>query len=86
MTFDDVRELGLKLPGATETRYYRMPALEVKNEIFVVQTSHPSAEPNSIASLSVLSGATNLSPRNRQFFTCDLIMNLTRWHSYDWMS
>ena len=49
MTFDDVRELGLKLPGTTETRYYRMPALQVKNEVFVVQTSHPSAEPNSIS-------------------------------------
>ena len=39
MTFDDVRELGLKLPGTTETRYYRMPALQVKDEVFVVQLS-----------------------------------------------
>ena len=49
MTFDDVRKLGLKLPGAAETRYYRMPALQVKDQVFVVQTKHPSAEPNSIS-------------------------------------
>jgi len=48
MTFDDVREIGLKLPDAEETRYYRMPALKVKEGVFVVQTSHPSAEPNSV--------------------------------------
>lgn len=49
MNFDDVREIGLKLPGAEETRYYRMPALKVNDEVFVVQTSHPTAEPNSIS-------------------------------------
>jgi hypothetical protein len=49
MTLDDVREIGLKLPGAEETRYYRMPALKVNEEVFVVKTSHPSAEPNSIS-------------------------------------
>jgi hypothetical protein len=49
MTFDDVRDIGLKLPGAEETRYYRMPALKVNDEVFVVKTSHPSAEPNSIS-------------------------------------
>ena len=49
MTFDDVREIGLKLPNAAETRYYRQPALEVADEIFVVRTSHPSAEPNSVS-------------------------------------
>ena len=49
MTFEDVRRIGLKLPGAEETRYYRMPALKVRDEVFVVRTSHPSAEPNSIS-------------------------------------
>lgn len=49
MTFDEVREIGLKLPGAEESRYYRMPALKVDGEVFVVCTSHPSAEPNSIS-------------------------------------
>lgn len=49
MTFEDVRKIGLKLPGAKETRYYRMPALEVDDEAFVVQTSHPSSEPNTIS-------------------------------------
>jgi hypothetical protein len=49
MTFDEIREIGLKLPDAEETRYYRMPALKVNEEVFVVQTSHPSAEPNSIS-------------------------------------
>ena len=49
MTFDDVRKIGLKLPRAEESRYYRMPALKVDGEIFVVCTSHPSAEPNSVS-------------------------------------
>jgi hypothetical protein len=48
MTFDDIRKIGLKLPGAEESRYYRMPALKVDGEMFVVCTSHPSAEPNSV--------------------------------------
>jgi hypothetical protein len=49
MNFDDVREIGLKLPRAEESRYYRMPALKVDGEVFVVCTSHPSAEPNSVS-------------------------------------
>ena len=49
MTFHEVREIGLKLPRAEESRYYRMPALKVDGEIFVVCTSHPSAEPNSVS-------------------------------------
>jgi hypothetical protein len=49
MNFDDIREIGLKLPGAEETRYYRMPALKVNDGVFVVQTSHPSAEANSVS-------------------------------------
>jgi hypothetical protein len=49
MTFDDIREIGLKLPGAEETRYYRMPAVKVNEGVFVVQTSHPSADPNSVS-------------------------------------
>ena len=47
MTFDDVRKIGLKLSRVEESLYYRMPALKVDGEIFVVCTSHPSAEPNS---------------------------------------
>ena len=49
MTFDDVRKIGLKLPRAEESRYYRMPALKVDGEVFVACTSHPSAEPNSVS-------------------------------------
>ena len=47
--FDVVRELGLAFPRARETRYYRRPALEIDREVFVVQTSHRSADPNSIS-------------------------------------
>jgi hypothetical protein len=49
MTFDEVRKIGLKLSRAEESRYYRMPALKVDGEVFVVCTSHPSAEPNSVS-------------------------------------
>jgi hypothetical protein len=48
ITFNTVRELGLALPRTEECRYYRMPALNVDGEVFVVQTGHRSAEPNSV--------------------------------------
>ena len=47
--FDIVLELGLAFPRARETRYYRGPALEIDGEVFAVQTSHRSADPNSIS-------------------------------------
>jgi hypothetical protein len=49
ITFSTVRELGLALPRAEECRYFRLPALKVDGEVFVVQTGHRSAEPNSIS-------------------------------------
>jgi hypothetical protein len=49
MTFNDVRKIGLKLARAEESRYYRMPALKVDDKVFVVCTSHPSAESNSVS-------------------------------------
>jgi len=49
LLFDIVRERGLAFPRAKETRYYGLPALEVDGEVFVVQTSHRSADPNSIS-------------------------------------
>jgi|ERR1700730_10055727 hypothetical protein len=48
-SFAIVREIGLGFPRAREIRYYRMPALAVDGEVFVVQTGHRSAEPNSIS-------------------------------------
>ena len=48
-SFATVRELGLAFPRAVEARYYGMPALKVDGEVFAVQTSHRSAEPNSIS-------------------------------------
>jgi hypothetical protein len=47
--FDTVRKIGLAFPRAQEDRYYGMPALKIAGEVFVVQTSHRSAEPNSIS-------------------------------------
>ena len=37
---DPVRELGLALPRAKESRYFRLPALKVDGKVFVVQTGH----------------------------------------------
>lgn len=48
-SFATVREIGLGFPRAQEARYYGLPALKIDNEVFVVQTSHRSAEPNSIS-------------------------------------
>jgi hypothetical protein len=47
--FATVREIGIAFPRAQQARYYGMPALTVDGEVFVVQTSHRSAEPNSIS-------------------------------------
>ena len=47
--FDIVLELGLAFPRARETRYYRGLALEIDGEVFAVQTSHRSADANSIS-------------------------------------
>jgi hypothetical protein len=47
--FETVRKIGLAFPRAQEDRYYGMPALEVDGKVFVVRTSHRSAEPNSIS-------------------------------------
>lgn len=47
--FDVVRELGLAFPRAKETRYYKLPALEVDCEVFVVRTCHRRSDPNSIS-------------------------------------
>lgn len=49
MNFDDVREISLKLPGTRPAQYYRMPAIKVGQQVLAVQTSYPSAEPNSIS-------------------------------------
>src|ERR1700719_1024254 len=48
-SFAGVRESGLGFPRAQEARYYGMPAVTVDGEVFVVQTGHRSAEPNSIS-------------------------------------
>jgi hypothetical protein len=48
-SFAIVREIGLGFPRTREIRYYRMLALAVDGEVFVVQTGHRSAEPNSIS-------------------------------------
>ena len=49
MNWGTVRELGLAFQGEKESSYYGMPSLKVNGEVFVVQTGHRSAEPNSIS-------------------------------------
>ena len=68
MTLDDVRQIGLKLPRAKEARYYRMPALKVDDEVFVVQTSHPSAEPNTVSVPVGYNRRDNLIRTNPELF------------------
>ena len=48
-SFAAVREIGIAFPSVQQARYYGMPALTVDGEVFVVQTGHRSAEPNSIS-------------------------------------
>jgi hypothetical protein len=47
--FEQVRKLGLRLPGVEESTTYGKPSLKVKGKMFVCMASHKSAEPNSLA-------------------------------------
>jgi hypothetical protein len=49
ISFDTVREIGLKLPGAEEGTTYGSPALKVGGKMFACLAIHRSAEPNSLA-------------------------------------
>jgi hypothetical protein len=49
ITFDVVRELGLRLPDVEEGTSWGVPALKVHGQMFACCTSHKSAEPDSLA-------------------------------------
>jgi hypothetical protein len=49
MTFDTVRNIGLKLPGVEDGTTYGTPALKVGGKMFTCIPSHKSAEPDSLA-------------------------------------
>lgn len=46
--FDTVWEMGLALPGAKKFRYYGLPALKVRRQMFACKAGHTSAEPNTL--------------------------------------
>jgi hypothetical protein len=48
LTFDAVREIGLKLPNAEEGMAWGTPVLRVNGTIFTGIPIHKSAEPNSL--------------------------------------
>jgi hypothetical protein len=48
LTFDDVREAGLKLAGITEGTMYGTPALKLQGKLVACIASHKSAEPGSL--------------------------------------
>ena len=48
LTFDAVREIGLKLPGTEEGTAWGTPVLRVGGRIFTGIAIHKSAEPNSL--------------------------------------
>ena len=49
LTFDDVREFGLKLPNAEESIAWGTSVLRVNGNIFTAVPIHKSAEPGSIS-------------------------------------
>jgi hypothetical protein len=49
MTFQTVRAIGLKLPGAEASTAYGAPALKVNGKMFACIASNKSAEPNTLA-------------------------------------
>jgi hypothetical protein len=66
--FDIVLELGLAFPRARETRYYRGLALEIDGEVFAVQTSHRSADPNSFSVATEFERREKLIAENPRVF------------------
>jgi hypothetical protein len=49
ISFEKVREIGLRLPGAAESTMFGKPALKVRGQMFACLPSHRSAEPDSLA-------------------------------------
>jgi hypothetical protein len=47
--FDTVRDVGLALPGVTESTAYGQPALKIRGKLLACVPSHRSAEPGSLA-------------------------------------
>jgi hypothetical protein len=48
LSFDDVREIGLKLPDVEESTTYGAPALKVGKSLFTCPAINKSAEPHTI--------------------------------------
>ena len=48
MTFQTVRAIGLKLPGAEASTMYGAPALKVNGKMFACIASNKAAEPNTL--------------------------------------
>lgn len=48
VSFETVREIGLRLPDAEESTMYGKPALKLRGEMFACFPSHRSAEPDSL--------------------------------------
>jgi hypothetical protein len=48
MTFDDVRRIGLALPGVEESTMYGSPALKLRGRLVACMAVHRSAEPGSL--------------------------------------
>jgi len=48
MTFQTVRAIGLKLPGAEVSTMYGAPALKVNGKMFACIASNKAAEPNTL--------------------------------------
>lgn len=49
MTFPAIRKIALALPGVVETPMFGKPAFKLRGTMIAVVTSHPSAEPNTLA-------------------------------------
>ena len=49
ITFDTVREIGMKFPGVEYGTAYGAPALKVHGKMFTCVPTHRSAEPDSLA-------------------------------------
>ena len=60
VTFDDIRDVGLTLPGAQLSQYYGQPALKVGGKMFACLASHSSAEPHSLVVRVAFSDRTAL--------------------------
>jgi hypothetical protein len=78
LSFDDVRRIGLELPGVIEGTMYGAPALKINGHLMACTPSHKSAEPHSlVVRIDLDSRSALLEEDPRTFYITDHYVGYT---------